>query len=123
MSIQFIYFDLGNVLFKVDHSKAWDQTITHCQSELMPLMERFYSWGSIIEHMIGNLTDQAFFQQMKDLLEFEGTESQLKSYWETAFQPLPDRWEQVKTLSHRFGLGALSQHLCCSFQLSGANDP
>jgi glucose-1-phosphatase len=113
MAIRFIYFDLGNVLFDVDHTQAWQQTLPLCSGEAAAIMERFYGWGDVISHMIGELDDVSFFVSMKDLLGFEAPASTLQGCWTQVFQPIPERWEQVRQLQAHFPVGALSNISPC----------
>lgn len=106
--IQYLYFDLGNVLFSVDHQGAWTKTLKHCREEAMPIMERFYDWGLIIEHMIGGVSDSAFFKAMKSLIGFEEKAELLQDFWEGVFHPIPERISQVEQLSKHYPVGVLS---------------
>ena len=106
--IQYLYFDLGNVLFSVDHQGAWTQTLKHCPEEAMPVMERFYDWGLIIEHMIGGVNDSEFFEEMKTLTGFSEEPELLRSFWEGVFHPIEERLFQVEGLLRYLPMGVLS---------------
>ena len=106
--IRYLYFDLGNVLFSVDHQSAWAQTLKYCGEEAMPVMERFYDWGLIIEHMIGGVNDSEFFEAMKMLIGFRKESELLMSFWEGVFHPIEERLAQVERLSERYPMGVLS---------------
>jgi HAD superfamily hydrolase (TIGR01509 family) len=106
--IQYLYFDLGNVLFSVDHQSAWTRTLKHCREEAMPVMERFYDWGLIIEHMIGGVNNSQFFGAMKTLIGFQEESGLLRSYWEGVFHPIEERLIQMERLLERHPVGVLS---------------
>lgn len=106
--LQFIYFDLGNVLFNVDHETAWNKTKAYSPLPLETLYERFYASGDMIEHMIGSISDETFFTRLKCLVEFGGDVHLLQSIWESVFKPIPERLEVVKKLSKEIPVGIIS---------------
>lgn len=107
-NIQFIYFDLGNVLFKVDHCRAWENTRKYSSLSTQELYERFYGAGEMIEHMTGNLSDDEFFSQLKSLLEFEKSVAHLKTIWEDVFLPIEERLKTISKIAAIIPTGVLS---------------
>lgn len=107
-NIQFIYFDLGNVLFKVDHDRAWENTRKHTTMNAQALYARFYGAGEMIEHMTGNMSDDEFFSQLKSLLEFEESVAHLKTIWEDVFLPIEERLNTMCKIATTIPLGVLS---------------
>ncbi len=111
-AIQYIFFDLGNVLFRIDHQSAWIETQRHSPLSPDELYQRFYNAGEMIEHLTGNISDEVFFDCLKKHLKFEPTAGRLRSIWEDVFFPIPRRHTIVKKLSAVIPLGALSNISC-----------
>lgn len=106
--IKRIAFDIGNVLFKVDHSDAWKQTQEHTSLEQEFLFDRFYNCGEMIDCLIGNKSDEQFFSKLHALMEFKAPLSTLMEIWKNVFQAIPHRLALVEKYSQKFDVTVLS---------------
>jgi len=111
--IRFIYFDLGNVLFDVEHTSAWHDTLNATNLPKEVARQRFYNWGAPIDHMTGKISDALFFEEMKQLLEYIGSPVTLKSIWKSVFIPNTVRLQQAQRLTERISGGFLSNISPC----------
>jgi len=106
--IRLIAFDLGNLLFRVDHTTAWARIRPHTALAEKTLFERFYGSGELIENLIGRLSDEAFFQRLRDTLEVQLDPKELQEIWTSVFFPIEDRIATVLELGDRYRLGVIS---------------
>ncbi|RKX31370.1 MAG: hypothetical protein DRP71_13575 [Verrucomicrobia bacterium] len=106
--IRLIVFDLGNLLFRVDHSEAWEETRKHTTLDEDNLTRRFYGSGEMIENLIGELDDDDFFEQLQRSLEIQLEPNRLKSIWTGIFSPIEDRLATVFELRDHYQLGVIS---------------
>ncbi|MDD4347855.1 MAG: hypothetical protein PHF70_02010, partial [Opitutales bacterium] len=89
--VDWVFFDLGNLLFKIDHTQAWENTMRHSPLALEEAVSRFQNCGAVIEALTGGISDKAFFQIFADLIGFTDSPDLLSSYWEPVYQPIANR--------------------------------
>ena len=106
--IRFLAFDLGDCLFRVDHGQAWEATAARSPLDWETLYARFYRSGAMIESLTGTISDDAFFAQLRDELEFAGRAAELRWIWTDIFSPLDARHQLVAQLAEQYAVGALS---------------
>jgi len=106
--IRFIAFDLGNLLFRVDHGPAWQQTRAHTLLGEEELFRRFYGSGDMIECLMGSLDDHVFFGRLAQELEYTGGVDQLIGIWQGVFAPIPERLALLAELERDYEIGVIS---------------
>ncbi len=106
--IKLIAFDIGNVLFRIDHSQAWELTLA--DTELTPEVayERFYHSGDMIESMIGQLDDDTFFKRLRDKLRYKRSPDDLRQIWSQTIHPIPERIQVATSLGSQYRLALIS---------------
>jgi epoxide hydrolase-like predicted phosphatase len=115
--IEFIYFDLGNVLISFDHSRAWQQIagLTGIPSERVEKI--LFNSGLQVQYEMGEISTEEFHryfcQQAKVSISLEN----LCFAASNIFEPLDDSIQLLQILSqagHRLGL--LSNTCDCHWQ-------
>lgn len=106
--VDWVFFDLGNLLFKIDHTQAWENTMRHSPLPLDEAMSRFQNCGAVIEALTGCINDKAFFQIFADLIGFTDSPDLLSSYWEPVYQPIANRLNVLAQVQRSFHTGILS---------------
>lgn len=106
--VDWVIFDIGNLLFRIDHTHAWEQTIRHTTLPLDEAMRRFQSYGEVVDALIGKIDDETFFKSFADLIDFTAPADLLASFWNPVYQPFPDRLELLEKVLKSFNTGLLS---------------
>jgi len=106
--LDWVVFDIGNLLFRIDHSHAWELTMRHTTLPLDETMRRFHSFGAVVDALIGKIDDISFFEAFADLIDFAESPDLLASYWNPVYQPFPERLDLLEKLLNSFNIGLLS---------------
>ena len=115
--IEFIYFDLGNVLISFDHSRAWQQIagLTGISSEHVEKI--LLDSGLQIEYEKGEVSTKEFHSYFCQQAQVSISLGDLCFAASNIFDPLDDSIQLLQTLSqagHRLGL--LSNTCDCHWQ-------
>ncbi len=115
--IQFIYFDLGNVLISFDHSRAWQQIagLTGIPPERVEKI--LFNSGLQIQYEKGEISTEEFHRYFCQQAQLGISLEDLCFAASNIFDPLDDSIQLLQTLSqagHRLGL--LSNTCDCHWQ-------
>ncbi len=107
-NIRILFFDLGGVLFQIDHSMAIKKIShkTHFKPE--EIASILNSEGKIIEYELGWISTEAFFNHQKDIFHFSGSWEELQKIWCDIFKPIHKNLQIVRQLSKRYQISVLS---------------
>lgn len=106
--VRVLFFDLGGVLFKIDHSRALKRVAEKSKLNTRELASMLKSDGKIIEYELGWISTKDFFLHLKDLLVFSGAWTELNEIWCDIFEPIQTNLDLVCELSQSFTLCVIS---------------
>ena len=88
MKLSVLVFDLGKVLVDFDYSIAARRIVPLCAAPTDPM--KFFSDHSalLINYELGKLTTQQFFDQIKSVSGFSGTQSEFNASFADIFTPI-----------------------------------
>jgi HAD superfamily hydrolase (TIGR01509 family) len=88
MKLRVLVFDLGKVLVDFDYSIAARRIVPLCASPVDPL--KFFSEHAAVltSYELGMLTTQEFFNQIKKVSGFSGTQAEFSAFFADIFSPI-----------------------------------
>jgi putative hydrolase of the HAD superfamily len=108
MPITNIFFDLGNVLVKVDFSRALDQVSARSGLSADELARICQEDPAYTDYETGRMTTAAFFEHLRTVFHFDGTAAELEHLWCDIFSPLDDHVLMMQRLSKYYPVGLIS---------------
>ncbi len=113
LAFQRIFLDLGNVLFYLKTDLIWNRLITHCSHNREELAGRFYQSGLSVLYETGAISTDTFFNKVRELLGYQGSDDELRSDWNSLLEPIPDNLLFARELSDRYPVGIISNTNDC----------
>ena len=115
--IEFIYFDLGNVLVSFDHSRAWQQISGLTGIPPEDVEQILFNSGLQTQYEKGEISTEEFHKYFCRKMQVSISLGDLCSAASNIFEPIDDSIQLLQTLSqagHRLGL--LSNTCDCHWQ-------
>jgi FMN phosphatase YigB (HAD superfamily) len=109
VKISTIFFDLGKVLLDYDFDLAFYRMSQESPLPEEELQKRIPEVDPMItEYESGRMETDAFFNQLKDLFQYQGSEEKLQQIWCEIFTPIDEHIEMARILAQYYPLAMIS---------------
>ena len=115
VSIQFVYFDLGNILVSFDNHVAIANVARAADIDEKRVRERVYDSGLQDQYEHGELSDEAYAQEARARLEIDAERLSTEAFLEAIsamFVPIDGMAELVQSVRSRLGRVGLLSNTC-----------
>src|SRR3989304_5604279 len=108
-SIQTILFDLGGVILPFDHTLIVQRLEKHCSFPPSEIRNVFFGDGLVQRYCLGQMTSQAFFQQVRNILGLHCGFGEFARAWSDIFTENREVSGLIRCLSACYPLYLLSE--------------
>jgi len=108
MKISAVCFDLGKVLLDFDKEAMLARVAKKSALSRDEITRRLENDDQALAYEVGAVTSTHFFSHMKKLLEFKGTNKELRALYSEIFTPLPDHIALAALLAPHYPLALIS---------------
>ncbi|MEM0896864.1 MAG: HAD family phosphatase [Verrucomicrobiota bacterium] len=106
MTVTAVVFDIGNVLLPFDFDPATKAILS---KSLRRSPEDVAAVTSLKDELeTGAIDGHEFFAQVRERLDYQGSDEELEEAWTSIFSPNPPMWDFVESLAGRLPLYLLS---------------
>ncbi len=102
------FFDLGGVLFDVNRQRVWQSLSVHSSLSAEEIQTAFVRNGALILYETGQISTEAFLEQLAGLAQVDRPSAELESIWQSALEPIDENLKAVKTLAEAHPVGIIS---------------
>jgi glucose-1-phosphatase len=107
--IKNIIFDLGNVIINIDFDLTFKSFEKLTSKNLEEVYEEFENQQIWERYELGELTNEAFIQLLRDVFEISASDGKIISAWNALLLDIPKkRIQRIKELSKKYRLFILS---------------
>lgn len=108
LPISRIWLDLGHVLYRLHIAERFTMLAELCGCDALELHERITQSGIVISFDMGAVNEEAFFRQLKALMTFPGSASELEEHWNALLEPIEENFEFARELAEDYAVGIIS---------------
>lgn len=106
--IRRVFLDLGNVLFYLKPALTWERVLLHSQLTQCELAGRFFQSGLKILYETGQMGCEDFFEQLRELLDYEADSPALIADWNAMLPPINENIRFARELAANIPTGVIS---------------
>ncbi|MGF1530222.1 MAG: HAD family hydrolase [Puniceicoccaceae bacterium] len=106
--IEFVYFDLGKVLFDFDYTRLTDQIIQKSKLDKHQLASMLWDDTLIVRYETGEFSTEEFLSLIKRRFALEETLASIKEAWLDIFDPLSENLAAATETLEKTRVGVLS---------------
>ena len=107
-TVEWIFLDLGNVLYGLDSEGVLNRFADRCGKSAAQLSEALHDQTLMRSYDSGKISSAAFFQQAKDILGCEISFDKFKSIWNSLLIPNKYMFRLARHLNRQAGLLIIS---------------
>jgi len=106
--VEFVFFDIGKVLFDFDYRRAWNHLHSTSQFEEEDLLQRARASRLFHQYESGRMDTPTFFQTLRKEFRLALPEAEIRPIWNDIFTPLDSHLEAAHLIAKRFPTGIIS---------------
>lgn len=106
--VDFVYFDIGKVLFDFDYRRAWDRLLPHSQLDEETALSHARGNPFFLDYEAGKFETPVFFQNLKQDYSLTLSWEAIQEIWNDIFTPLDAHLDAAIRIAERIPTGIIS---------------